>query len=356
MMSSPSATNDPDEISLLDLWAILVRRKLWILCALVVCTVAGVAYAFLSTPRYEVQVYVDKPTAGDIAALNLGRSAATGLAAFTPDQVFTYFSNRLLSDEAMQRFFRESFLPELNGGWRASPEQRLYEHMREKVIFVSRPDPKGRNLHRLRIEGPTGEVVARLAATYIDQVQEDAAKALVEDARHEVDVLVKNTVRDLDESRLTAAQQRKDRIVQLTEALKVAQAVGLRDPQVSAMRPPEKDLVTPFINGTELYARGSKSLSAELDLLKTRESDDPFISSLRDTESRLRLLQSLNIDPKSFRLFQRDGEIVAPTEPFKPKKGLVITLAVVLGLMGGVMLAFVAEFVASARAKKVAAA
>jgi LPS O-antigen subunit length determinant protein (WzzB/FepE family) len=43
------------------------------------------------------------------------------------------------------------------------------------------------------------------------------------------------------------------------------------------------------------------------------------------------------------------GEITAPTKPAKPKKALVLALSVVLGLMGGVMLAFVAEFAAKAR-------
>ena len=43
------------------------------------------------------------------------------------------------------------------------------------------------------------------------------------------------------------------------------------------------------------------------------------------------------------------GEITAPSKPAKPKKALVLALSVVLGLMGGVILAFVAEFVAKAR-------
>ena len=43
------------------------------------------------------------------------------------------------------------------------------------------------------------------------------------------------------------------------------------------------------------------------------------------------------------------GEINAPTEPAKPKKALVVALSAVLGLMGGVMLAFIAEFIGKAR-------
>lgn len=43
------------------------------------------------------------------------------------------------------------------------------------------------------------------------------------------------------------------------------------------------------------------------------------------------------------------GEITAPAKAAKPKKVLILALSAVLGLLGGVMLAFVAEFVAKAR-------
>ena len=70
---------------------------------------------------------------------------------------------------------------------------------------------------------------------------------------------------------------------------------------------------------------------------------------LRETEAQLRLLQEIKLDPAGFRMFRFDGEIMTPAEPFKPKKALIVALATVLGLMTGVMLAFVAEFVAKAR-------
>jgi LPS O-antigen subunit length determinant protein (WzzB/FepE family) len=94
-----------DEISLIELLQILVRRKLWIAGCFLVAVGIGLAYAFLATPLYEVEVHVDKPFSSELAGLNVGRNGPTGLSPFPPEQVFGYFANLLMSDVALQRFF-----------------------------------------------------------------------------------------------------------------------------------------------------------------------------------------------------------------------------------------------------------
>lgn len=69
------------------------------------------------------------------------------------------------------------------------------------------------------------------------------------------------------------------------------------------------------------------------------------ISSHEDERMRLETLLS----PPATRVTKMLGDIVAPAEPAKPKKRLILVLAAVMGLMGGVMLALVAEFLANAK-------
>ncbi|NMF90629.1 Wzz/FepE/Etk N-terminal domain-containing protein [Aromatoleum petrolei] len=337
-----------DEISLVDLIKILVRRKALIALVFAVCVLAGLAYAFLATPRYEVEVHVDKPFASELAALNVGRNGPTGLGPFSPEQVFGYFTNLLMSDVALQQFFRDVYLPSLDERERARSEEQLYEKM-ERAIKAIKPDAKGRNLFTLKVEADTGEKAARYTSAFLDLVARDAADKLVGDARNEIDLIVRNTERDLGEIRATAAKQRQDRMIQLSEALQVAEAVGVKEPQVTSGRLPAQDRLTPFMDGTQLYARGTKSLAAELGVLKAREGDDAFIAGLREAESRLRMLKAIELDPKTFKVFNVDGDIVVPEKPVAPKKSLVLVLAAVLGLLGGVTLAFVADFVTKSR-------
>ena len=109
--------------------------------------------------------------------------------------------------------------------------------------------------------------------------------------------------------------------------------------------------MSPFVDGSLLYARGAKSLSAELEVLEQREDDDPFISGLRDTESRLRMwAQVISGDSVEFDVYRLDGEIVTPFDPVKPRKGLIMALAGMIGLTLGVLLALVIEALSEKRA------
>lgn len=98
------------------------------------------------------------------------------------------------------------------------------------------------------------------------------------------------------------------------------------------------------------------------DLLDTLKQRDPVQASLLTLE-RGRIatemstvdrelpawLQKLN-PPKTV-MTEVLGEVTAPARPASPKKALVVALASVLGVMGGAMLAFIAEFVARTRTK-----
>ncbi len=71
----------------------------------------GTLYLLTSPSRYEIKAYLDKPYSNEIAEINSGRTSSSGLAQYTPEEVFSYFMRRLLTDEAKQRFFQEIYLP-----------------------------------------------------------------------------------------------------------------------------------------------------------------------------------------------------------------------------------------------------
>ncbi len=329
----------PDELRLVDLWRILVRRKAYAAAGFLVCLTVGVAYAFLATPKYEVDVYLDKSYPNELAAINLGRTPATGLAPFDGEFVFGYFSSSLVSEDLRQRFFNEIYLPSLDESERDEPKHLLYEKM-IRSIKVSKPDAKGRGLFNLKVEADSGEKTVERATAFLSLAASHAAEKFVEDARNEIELTVRNTERDLAELRLTMSQKREDRLVQLGEALQVAQAVGLTSPEITNGRLPEQEALRPWMDGSQLYARGTKSLRAELEVLKARETDDPFIANLRDTQARLRQLKAIQLDPKLVRVFNADGQILVPQNPIAPNRTLIVAFACVLSVPAGVALAF----------------
>lgn len=68
-VSQQSAPSDlDDEISLIELWQILVERKILIVLVFVTCVIAGAAFAYLQPPVYHAN-----------AKLRIGQVAGDGL-------------------------------------------------------------------------------------------------------------------------------------------------------------------------------------------------------------------------------------------------------------------------------------
>ena len=152
---------------------------------------------------------------------------------------------------------------------------------------------------------------------------------------------MRNTERALEEKTYTAELLRKDRQAQLTEALKVAQAVGIKDPQMTTAQPPRQDTAASFLDGSRLYARGSKSLQAELEVLRQRNDDTPFIDGLRQTQAQLNLLKELDPAATNFKIFHVDGEVNVPLKPRSPNKSLYLAIGLFLGLAIGFLIAMI---------------
>ena len=81
------------EISLFDLWQVLVQQKKVILSIWVVCTLIGAAYAFLATPIYKVETYLLPPSQKNIQPLNVSVLASLnrpGSEGYDSESVYRY--------------------------------------------------------------------------------------------------------------------------------------------------------------------------------------------------------------------------------------------------------------------------
>lgn len=349
MRTSNPSTNFPasqspvsdTHVDIVDLVKIVAGGWRTLIASIALSLLAAAGYLHLATPRYEVVLSVDRPYPGEIAALNVGRTGAAGLTPFTVDDVFSYFLRRLRSEEAFQRFFAEIYLPSLDPETRNAPEARIYKRAR-KTVEVRPPRSKAQDsgLFTIRMRADDPGKAAAWLQKFLRQVEESARMAFIETTRRDLDVRIGNAKRDLRERRLVAEKLREDRARQLREALVVATAISLQDPQFTAARPPKADRVSPFIDGSSLYARGAKSLAAELKVLQEREGDDAFIAGLRDAESQLRMWMSVReAMPVEFPMYRRDGEVLAPVDPASPRTGLVFSLALLCGMGVGVLIA-----------------
>lgn len=271
--AQPPSPYAADEISLIELWQILARRKALILLGFVVCVAAGAAYVFLKAPVYQASV---KVRVGQV----------NGESGLLEDA-------EALSSRLMARYGEE-----------------VADGIKRDRPFLTRVAAQ-KNLTsaiELVVEGDTPNQAAGLLRQVVEGIQQEHVAIYQENVK-----LITERLQNLDGQRAALQKQYEDATT-LMEQLKQ------RDTIQASLVMLERGRITTSIS----------ELDAEKPMLAQR---------LAAPQTRPTALLS---------------EITAPRKPSKPKKSLVLALAAVLGLMGGVMLAFLAEFVAKAKPAMIA--
>ncbi len=264
---------DEDEISLLELWRILMKRKGLILAWFLGCLAAGAAFAFLKAPVYEADI-----------KLRIGQVKGN---ADTPPA---------LLDAA----------EELSSRILAQYGEDIAQGIKRERPFISKAVVQrgGTTTLELTAEADSPADAAHLLEDVVDDIRKAHTKVYEDNLKP-----ITERLKSLGEQRQALQQQYRD-ITALVDQLK------------------ERDTVQASL---VMIERG------------------PIATAINELDAeRLRLSQQMT--PPQTRPTKLIGEITAPAKPSKPKKALVLALAAVLGLTGGVMLVFVAEFVARIKA------
>jgi chain length determinant protein (polysaccharide antigen chain regulator) len=327
-----------NEIDLVELFQKLWARK-WIIAAVtLVITAVAAAYAFLSTPIYRAQVSVVSPSLSDIAGFNLARNRSIGLEPFKVEDVYRVFTRNLQSDQTKRRFYREVYLPSLPDSEKTGSQDAMYQLFLGRLSIATPPTAQP-DRFGVSIEGSDPAEAADWVERYIHDVEQRSVQEMLQNAQSEIDVRGRNVSQQIETLRESARVRREDRSVQLEEALRVAEAIGLENPPVIAGQ--MNDQLSAIMEGNLTYMRGAKALRAEIEGLKRRQSDDPFVPELRELQEQFNLYSALHIDASRVAVYRLDGAIETPDQPIKPKKALILALGAVLGVMLGVFVALV---------------
>lgn len=294
--------------------------------------------------------------------------------------------------------------------------EQAFAEFNEEAFEMLFPDPK-RTENRsafvgLRLTYPEGVAGASVVNGFVAYVLELERREIAED----VESLVKNRLASLEmnieaqranyeaskeakiaslleESALKQAQlqdelaalraelktRRTNRIQQLTEAISIAESLGIRKPtSPSAMSDLARggaQVIRTEVNSREtpLYFMGTEALSAERDALASRKSDDFIEPRIAEIHSELAMLENnreveilreregedlyltnlaelreeaarlkgIKLDTDRLRLVRLDQPALDSSKPIKPKKALILALGFVLGGMLGVFAALV---------------
>ena len=329
-----------DEISLIELWNVLAGRWRLIAATTLLATLIAIVYALTAPPLYRATAYFLPPTEKNVAPLNAPFIQSTreqnvqAVRVWPVEQVYALFKGTLSSKRLYRLYFEENHLEQIfmEGSTATISKDKAVESFFS--LYKINSDKKISGSLNLSAEWHDPDQ----AAGWVNGLSELANEMVVEQLLSNLDYRLQQQITILESSssamRKIAQKRREDRIVVLTEAYKTAIILGLHDFLVT-----ESGVVS-----TPTYFRGSKALNAEIDILRNRSSDDPFIDELRNLEEMLLKFKSINISDMSVKTFTLDQQAKALLQPVTPRN-LIIIVGGIIGLIGGVFLAFLLNII-----------
>jgi chain length determinant protein (polysaccharide antigen chain regulator) len=344
-----SGMDRDDEVNLKELWRVIVRRKRLILVVLSVSVLSAVVYSlFFARPLFTASAHLLPPQQHSIQGLLvMGDGGLDGfdIKRYTPDFVYGAFLQNLRSRGLRREFFDAHELASHYST--GSPGEDVNVDRMFDTTFNKRLKMQADTSDPSSVAVYFSDADLHFAAQWLKQIIEFAnertVQQLLSDVNGAIRAEAKDVRRQLAAKLKLAEQRRQDTLASLKEALRVAETLGIKDagafPDVANKT---QERLTVNTAQLPLYMRGTVALEAEIAVLESRKSDEPFISGFRDLQEQLGLLEGISIDAESLSAVTLDE---VPRLPYtaKPKKALIVLLAAVLGAIVGITGAFVAE-------------
>ncbi|OLS62077.1 Wzz/FepE/Etk N-terminal domain-containing protein [Pseudomonas putida] len=336
MQNDVSKVFSEQEANILDVVWVLWRSKIIILVFSFLGVLAAAGYIFSERTLYEAKVFVLPPTQNGIADLNYGRTRESELIPFSVKDVYDVFLRNLQAESLRRDFFTRYYLPSLSDSERKAPLDSLYSEFSQSLVVSgdAKASPDG---YSLTLRGEDPAVISDWVHLYIQSAEDTARKEVIKNASREAEVRARNLNQQIVALRERGQRSREDLVIQLQEALKIAQSIGLENPPILSGGLGGE--VSADMGGQLTYMRGSRALRAEIENLQRRQSDDPFIPGLRALQVKYSLFNSFEVAPENVSVYRQDGPIEIPDTPVRVKIGLILAIGLLLGGVLGVIVA-----------------
>ena len=335
-----------DEISLLDLWLVLVRRRFILVATALACVLAGLLFAFLKPPSYAFTTTIQL---GRIVEL---RGLGETVASVTPNE-------SLKPPETVVAKLNTGYIPKILSAYvdeaddRTAPKIEASSPNQSQLVLIKSKAPEKEselhvNLHK-KVMAPLLADHANLISNFRRSIELRVTQATrrYESLSDEARVLV-NRVKLLDNTQALLEKQ----IGQIQDLLS-STASGL-ERALSEVGDEAKALTFLMVGNeiqqnrtrlAELEERLHIGLPQERGTLEKRMADVK-----RDMTTQQEQISTIEMGLRSIR---ETRLIIGPArslEPVGPGRAVILALAGVLGLILGIFAAFFAEFLTKARA------
>ena len=343
---------EDDTIDLYELWITLWSKRWLVIGVTVIAALGSVVYALLTPQIYKAEALLLPPKAKDVKSVNLtlnesdpsgkGEKQLRRVSGITVSQAFGTFKKNLSSRSLQKKFIDEHSLMDVLAPDR-TPETRDIEILESFAEMIKIGDKGG---FSVSVESTDPEFAAKLVNDYVSFFDLATVRGMVSDAKNNIEEQILDIEYSIASKRQMAKHRREDQVLRYQEASIIAHTLGIKK-RVDATNIIQNTQMNVDIAtaSTPLYYLGIEALSAEIEILQNRKSDDPFISGLRDLQEQLGLLRSFKISEKGMHSVNIDQAAYSPKNRIKPNCKLIVSLGTVVGLFLGFFLVFFVSFI-----------
>ena len=247
------------------------------------------------------------------------------------------FRRRFLENKKWYRTLDLQGIPDNNKSAEANKQLEANIHVAYKIS--SRDDIKYIKVDFL---GKDKYLSSNLLNSYIKFVDTETVNSVIKSIQTKTRVEIKSVQKAISTSRLIAEKIKEDKIYKIKEDLKIAKKLNIIEPSRFLFRSYNQNIISitdniNIINDPPGYLKGVNMLQAELDAVRNRKNNDPFIPELQKLLEREEYLQRiLNMKFENVHAVRIDKLASPEFSNEKPSTPLVI----VVGFMFGVLISF----------------
>ena len=361
--------NDYDEIDLFELVENLWNQKLLIAASTVLALVFGGIYSAVAPAKWTAEAQLSAPKVTAIDPLNPpelavfreqvqldssnAESSLTELnriaSEVTPDGVMAELISQMRSVQTLLAF-EAGYDGDLFGFQDAPTEEQRIEAANGFLasnLKVSAPGKNSTNhVIEMTLEAP-GKA-ARILGDYLDFVN---AQVIAERAR-DLELGIRRAIQtnefEIQRAERSHVRRLEEDLALLEEALEIARIAGIEDNQSGLFVGRDDSRLT---EASGLYLRGTRLLSAEIMVLRTRIESANLIPVVRDLQAENELLRGIKVDTSGAMAYTLEKPSTPPTGRDAPKTQLILALSIVLGGMVGVLAALIRSAIRNRQAR-----
>ncbi|MGI0116923.1 hypothetical protein [Zooshikella sp. RANM57] len=330
------------DLTLHEIFFIVTKRFKFVLGVTLICVFISSVYIIFRVPVYEVKVALGKPLESQIMELK-----KSGIFPISVDKVFKDTKKYLINNVFLDEFYNnnKSLFLDLKGDDEIGINFDVLMSVAKNIKIDDLSNEKEaldalsvKFIHDEKING------SLLLNNYIDFIIDKQKNIYVREFEELKKFKLNEIKNDFYAKTKKYFVDKAASLERLSEAIKVAKKVGIKDPYDNTMSEYSKEkntILKAEINNQNkpLYFRGYRALAAEKKAMTQRSKESLFIPGVSEYEEKINYYNKTEINQSKIQLIGWKKKAVESKNPINISNTLIYILTVVLGICVGVCLA-----------------